>query len=194
MQPVCHNREFGMKKNRDFEIAYVGLKPGLHHFKYLIDDSFFDNFAKPEFHSCKIDIELDFDKKSNLFVLHFTINGKVITACDRCSDDFELSVWDEHDVVIKLVEPELVNNDNNEDPDVVHFPRTESILDISEWIYEGIILSLPIQKIHPEDAQGTSTCNPKILQILKEMEMEQQKQTTNTTNPIWEGLNKLKNK
>jgi hypothetical protein len=30
-----------MGKRREFEIAFVGLKPGIHEFTYEVDDSFF---------------------------------------------------------------------------------------------------------------------------------------------------------
>ncbi|MBK7589155.1 MAG: hypothetical protein IPI22_12930 [Bacteroidetes bacterium] len=55
---------------------------------------------------------------------------------------------------------------------------------MSTWIYEFIILSVPIQHIHPDDEQGKSTCNKQALAILNQ-------QTINEVPSIW---NDLKNK
>jgi len=46
---------------------------------------------------------------------------------------------------------------------------------------------LPIKKVHPEDNDGNSTCNPKVIKKLEELENQ---------NPIdsrWNELKKLKN-
>ncbi|MBK7589156.1 MAG: hypothetical protein IPI22_12935 [Bacteroidetes bacterium] len=97
-----------MKHSREFEIAFVGLKPGNHVFNYSIDDSFFEKFEKPEFKQANIDIKLNLDKKSGIFLLHFDINGKILIPCDRCGDEFEMTLWDEFELVVKIIEDELV--------------------------------------------------------------------------------------
>ena len=38
------NLEHPMSSRRAFEIAFVGLKPGMHEYRYEIDDAFFDSF------------------------------------------------------------------------------------------------------------------------------------------------------
>ena len=73
-----------MKNSREFNIAFVGLKPGLHEYNYTVEDSFFENFEKTEFTNTKVDVKLTFDKKQGIFLLHFDINGKVTLPCDRC--------------------------------------------------------------------------------------------------------------
>ncbi len=52
-----------MGRRREFEIAYVGLKPGVHEFNYLIDDLFFEPFQKQDFRNCKANVKLTLDKK-----------------------------------------------------------------------------------------------------------------------------------
>ena len=38
-----------MGHRREFEIAFVGLKPGIHKFDYEIDDRFFEAFQQQDF-------------------------------------------------------------------------------------------------------------------------------------------------
>ncbi len=176
-----------MKHSREFDIAFVGLKPGIHVFTYSIDDSFFENFENPEFTQAKIDIKLTLDKKSGIFLLKFDINGKILIPCDRCGDDFDMNLWDEFELVVKIIDDELVAKKSEEDAEVAYIGRSESILDVSTWIYEFVILSVPIQHIHPDDEQGKSTCNQKALEILNQ-------QKSNEIPDIWDDLkNKINN-
>jgi uncharacterized metal-binding protein YceD (DUF177 family) len=173
----------GMKQSREFEIAFVGLKPDIHVFNYTIDDSFFEKFEKPEFHNAQVEVKLTFDKKQGLFLLQFDINGKVTIPCDRCGDDYELPLWDEFKIVVKQIDDELVADKVDEDAEIAYIGRSESILDVSSWIYEFIVLSVPMQHIHPDDKDGNSKCNAQVLQYLNSI-----KETS--TNPLWDQLKK----
>jgi uncharacterized metal-binding protein YceD (DUF177 family) len=188
-----------MSKNRDFEIAYVGLKPGLHEFDYHLQDSFFEQFATPEFSDANIKVHVVLDKKSNLFYVQFTIIGTVTALCDRCNDNFTLNIWEEADFVIKIVQDaETAAKQNDDDPEVVHIPHSDNFLDLAERLYENVILCLPIQKLHPDNEAGQSTCNPKVLAFLetlqgdiettKTIELEQEP----NINSLAEQLKKLK--
>jgi uncharacterized metal-binding protein YceD (DUF177 family) len=187
-----------MSKNREFEIHHAGLALGVHHFEYQLKDSFFEEFADNSFTNAQLDVSLELDKKTSLFILNFTINGTVQTVCDRCGDDFDLKVWDEFEMVAKLTDPEKVAEMNEEDNDVAYFSRTENALDIKALVYEQVILSLPMQIIHPINANGSSTCNTTALALLDKMnqeqkELEQQLNNNNNTNSsLQEQLNKLK--
>jgi uncharacterized metal-binding protein YceD (DUF177 family) len=173
-----------MKHSREFEIAFVGLKPGEHEFTYQITDRFFEKFEKPEFYDANIDVRLVMDKKSSTFLLTFYVNGKATIMCDRCGEDYSMLLWDEFELLVKQIEDVDVNKRREEDPEVGYIGRSESIMDVSAWIYEFIILSIPMQHIHPEDTEGNSTCNPEVLEFLKKQQKE-------TSQKMWQELNKL---
>ncbi|MBL7753323.1 MAG: DUF177 domain-containing protein [Chitinophagaceae bacterium] len=155
-----------MKHNREYEIAFVGLKPGIHVFQYAVDSKFFDQFGDVEFSEPQIQIKLTLDKKSGIFLLHFDINGSLILPCDRCGDDFRFELWDEFDLVVKQIDDELVSAKSEEDAEVAYIGRSESLLDVSTWIYEFVQLSIPMQHIHPDSGDGKSNCNPEALKYL----------------------------
>lgn len=178
-----------MKHNREFEIAWQGLKPGPHTFVYDLDDQFMQERGEVDeaFKDWKARITLGFDKHENFFMLHFDIDGNVTVPCDRCGDDFALRLWDEFDLVIKLANEDA--EEIEDEDDVVFIPRSETVLDISKWLYEFLMLSVPLQHIHPDNPDETPGCNPQALKLLNELsEHEDEK-----VNPIWKGLDALKN-
>lgn len=176
-----------MKALRQFDIAFVGLKPGEHTFEYQITDSFFENYGPQDFSNCNATVKLLLDKKSNFFLLKFEIGGKVTVNCDRCGQPFELQLWDDFDQVVKMVDnPEEMKE--GEDPDVAFISKTESHLNVAEWIYEFINLSIPMQRIHPDDSTGKSGCDPKVLDMLDQMN----RQSGDKDNPIWKDLDKFR--
>jgi hypothetical protein len=62
-----------MGKRREFEIAFVGLKPGIHEFTYEVDDTFFAQVETRDFSISKAIVKLQLDKKSGFLLLKFEI-------------------------------------------------------------------------------------------------------------------------
>ena len=178
-----------MKYNREFEIAWQGLKLGLHTFVYDIDDKFVEKFNHDSsFSNWNATVTLKFDKHENFFMLHFDVGGEVTVPCDRCGDDFRLKLWDEFDLVIKLMNEETEFPE--EEDDVAFIPRSETVIDVSGWVYEFLMLSVPLQHIHPDHPDGSSGCNPEALSLLDKLAEPDEP----VVNPIWKDLEKIKNK
>ena len=185
-----------MANKRAFEIAFVGLKPGIHEFNYEVDDKFFAEKGHPDFTNppvtqarCHASIKLQLDKKSSFMLLKFEIGGKADVTCDRCGNPLAIDIWDEFNMLVKLVENPDEMNEQEEDPDVYYISRTESHVDISNWIYEFVLLSFPLQKMCSEEEMGGPQCNLVVLEKLKGMEVKEQE--TNA-NQIWKGLEQFK--
>lgn len=178
-----------MSRRRDFEIAFVGLKPGVHEYNYSIDDRFFEAYQQQDFRNCTAHVKLTLDKKSSFMLLKFEMGGKLEVNCDRCNSNLPLDLWDEFNITVKIVEePELMNN-QEDDPDVYYLSRGESHIDVANWIYEFINLSIPMQKIcNFEDMEGPY-CNKAAIDVLKKLET---KEAEKKENPIWKGLEKFK--
>ena len=91
-------------------------------------------------------VKLHLDKKSGFMFLKFEIGGSLEVTCDRCNSNLPLELWDEFNITVKMVEePELMNG-QEDDPDVYYIGRGESHIDVANWIYEFINLSIPMQK------------------------------------------------
>jgi uncharacterized metal-binding protein YceD (DUF177 family) len=181
------HRRGSMKHNREFEIAWQGLKPGPHKFFYDIDDQFMleKGEADETLKDWNVRVNVGFDKHENFFMLRFDIDGLVTVPCDRCGDDFRMKLWDEFDLIIKLTDE--VDTEEAED-DVVFIARSETVIDLGRWIYEFVMLSIPLQRVHPDKEDGASGCNPVALGLLDKLS----EHTEPAANPIWKGLEQLK--
>ena len=178
-----------MKNSRVFEIAWQGLKLGEHELIFDLDDKFLMwKYPETEYKQLNVQIKVTFDKQVNFFMFHFNIDGSLVVPCDRCGEEFELSLWDEFDLLIKLNDVED-EDQIEEEADVVFISRSETVLDISDWLYEFLMLSIPLQKIHPQDAKGNDTCNPDVLAFLKQSAEALEQENKNT---IWKGLDSIK--
>lgn len=177
-----------MKHNREYEIAWQGLKPGVSVFEYYLDDKFFEqDSTEREFKDLDAQVNLRFDKKTNFFMCHFDIDGSITVPCDRCGEDFKLQLWDEFDLMIKLSGE--ADEEHDEDADVVFVPRSETVIDFRDWIYEFLMLSIPLQKVHPDKADGTAGCNPDVLKLLNSFSSREEKESGSD---IWKGLEAFK--
>lgn len=178
-----------MGHRREFEIAFMGLKPGIHEYSFEITDRFFERFQQQDFRNCKASIKLLLDKHNGFMMLKFEMGGKVEVTCDRCNNNLPLELWDEFSMTIKMVEEPELMNDQEDDPDVYYISRNESQIDVANWIYEFINLSIPMQKACGFEKMDGPNCNRSALDVLKKMEPEEKEKKDN---PIWKGLEKFK--
>lgn len=181
-----------MSRRREFEIAFVGLKPGIHEYDYVIDDRFFEVYQQQDFKNCHARVKLLLDKKSSFMMLKFEIGGQLEVTCDRCNSRLPLELWDEFNITVKMVEEPELMNDQEDDPDVYYISRGESHIDVANWIYEFINLSIPMQKACSFDEMDGPHCNKAAHEMLKKLESEEEKKDEEKSNPIWKGLEKFK--
>lgn len=178
-----------MANKRAYEIAFVGLKPGVHQFNYELDDKFFIEKGAEDFANGRANVRLSVEKNTGFMLLKFEVGGNADVTCDRCGNMLKMDLWDEFHMAVKLVDnPEEMNN-NEEDPDVFYISRTESHLEVSDWLYEFVMLSVPTQRMCSEAERGGPKCNNKVLEKLKEMEVRDVEHNANT---LWKGLDKFK--
>jgi len=177
-----------MSSRRNYDIAFVGLKPGIHEFEYQIDDKFFVQYQEQDFRDCTALIKLRLDKNNGFMLLRFEVGGKLEVTCDRCGNGLPLELWDEFNIVVKMVDNPDEMNEQEEDPDVHYISKGESHLHIADWIYEFVNLSIPMQRMCGPNEIGGPNCNKEVLEMLAKLGSEDK-----TTNPVWKGLEKFKN-
>lgn len=176
-----------MKHTREYEIAWQGLKPGLSVYVYDIDDRFMEEKeADKSYKNWNAKVTLQFDKHESFFILDFDVDGLVSLPCDRCGDEFDLKLWDEFKLIIKLIGDDASKIE--EEDDVVFISRSDTVIDISGWIYEYVMLSIPIQCIHPDLENGDSGCNEQVIKLLNNLYNKEEPAKKNQ----WKGLDKIK--
>lgn len=139
-----------MKDLKEFIIPFVGLKETKHIFEYEIDNTFFGNFQYDEFEEASLNVQLDFEKKTTMFVLNFKVEGSITVFCDLTGEPFELDIKGELPLIVKFGQE--FNDDHEE---ILIIPHGEYELNISQYIYEMIVLSVPQKRVHPKVIDGT---------------------------------------
>ncbi len=161
-----------------FTIPVSGLSDGLHEYDFSIGKDFFQLFEGSLIEDADVTVHFSFDKRTDLYVLTFEIEGEVKATCDRCLEDFNLPVEDEQSLLVKFDETEW------EDADVIYILQGTQSLNIARYIYEFINLAVPITKTH--DDAGES-CDPEMLKFIEPEKDESQDDSSS----IWDSLKGL---
>lgn len=175
-----------MKDLKEFDISFVGLKEGEHHFEYIIDRKFFDFFKYDEFHDSNVKVELSFVKKTTLFELEFNFSGWLEVNCDVTNELFKQPISAVESLIVKFGA-----EFNNDDEELLIIPYADYKLNVAQPIYEAIVLSVPLKLVHPGIADGT--LKSEVLEKLKEFEFEEQEiDTIEEIDPRWNKLKEIK--
>lgn len=180
---------------KKYTIPYKGLKVGSHTFEFEVDDRFLQAFEASEIHRGHGRVKVGLEKQSRMMSLTFEMEGEVEVACDRCLEEFMLPFTYQGTLQVRFSETE-----QESDGEIMWISPNEPELDLAQYIYESINLSLPYQRVHPTDAEGHSLCNPDMLsrfKIVSEEEFEQIVQQAsrpeqNAEENPWSALEKVK--
>ena len=175
---------FKMKDLKEFDLSFTGLKLGKHQFNYQLDNKFFDFFEFQDFEKSDINVVLDFEKKDNMFNLEFVSKGIVVVPCDMTAEHFELEIEGKLSLIVKF--GDVYNDDNGE---ILTIPHNSYQLNVGQFIYEMIVLSLPSKRIHPGIADGT--LKSEVLDRLRKFE-NKELEDKEVIDPRWAKLKELK--
>ncbi len=153
---------------------------GDHHYDFVVDDAFFEQFPDEEMHHGKVNLALDIEKESRLMTLHFHFDGSLQLACDRCLEIYEQPLQGDFRLIVKYAEKEEEISE-----ELMTIPFETSRFDISPFVYEFIRLMIPIKRVHANDENGNPTCNAAMLEKLE-------KYGEHRPDPRWNALKGLK--
>lgn len=174
-----------MKTIKEFDIPFVGLKEEKHRFDYQIDNTFFEAFNYDEYNNANVNVTVIIDKKSTMLELTFKSKGAVNVNCDLINEPFDQEIKSKLNLVVKYGDE---YNDENEELLIIN--HREHTINIAQYIYEMIILSVPAKRIHPGIKDGTLSST--ILEKLDELQpKEEQINENEETDPRWDKLKKL---
>jgi len=155
-----------MEKQGLYTISFKGLSLGSHVFDWKVDGGFFASYEMSEINDAIINIQLTLVKHSRFFELNFVLNGWAGVRCDRCLDPLKIEITSEAKMIVKF--GEQVGEDDSEENDVIILPYNEDRLDVAQYLYEYVHLSLPIRRVHSGDANGQSDCNAEMIKKLEQ--------------------------
>ena len=187
-----HSRSLGqivveMNKTKEYLIPFIGLKLGKHHFEYQISNAFFEIFDYNEYQDSNIKVNVVLEKKSTLLELSFKHKGVVNVPCDLTSEDFDLPIKGQMKLIVSFGE-----EFNNENEELLILPHGEFEMDIAQYIYEMIVLSVPLRRVHPgvKDGSLKTEALTKLNELTVKEEKEEIKEKENI-DPRWDKLKQL---
>jgi len=164
-----------------YNIAFKGLSQGKHIFDYEVEDKFFSEFEGGIVEEGKVTVRITLEKQSSLMILGFDVEGNVHVQCDRCLEMYDQPIKSHERIFVKFGEKEF-----NEGDDVIWVSVNDYQLNVAQLIYEFVCLAVPIKKVHPDDENGNSTCEPEMIEKLDKYIVREEE-----NNPIWNDLKKL---
>ena len=171
-----------MSKRGSYAVRISGLGEGDHNFSFELDRQFFALFEQSEISEGEVFAEVVLEKKPGVFSLHFSMNGQVEVICDRCLERFMTGVSTHQTIFVKMGD-----TPGEVEDDVLIIGRDDHEIEVGQYLYEFIMLALPYQKVHPDDAEGNSGCNAEMLKKL-DAHRSLTSDREEKTDPRWDAL------
>jgi uncharacterized metal-binding protein YceD (DUF177 family) len=175
-----------MKASKEYIIEFAGLSVGEHLYELNVNDKFFENLDYSEIKQGDILVKVTMLKQSSMMVLHFDISGTVKLICDRCATDFDLPIIGSNKLIVKVGG----NFEKSDDDDIICIADNEHKIDLTQFIYEYIILSIPIKRMHSDEKDCDKVALDKLSTLKGEEEGTGNKETK--TDPRWDILKDVK--
>lgn len=171
-----------------YNLVFNGLKEGKHEFEYKIDDKFFECFDYSEVKKGAILIKVNLIKQSTLLRLQFNLIGHIEIKCDRCLENYTQVIEYNTELIAKFGHEAEDNGD-----DIIVIPYDEYKIELAHYLYEFIILALPIQRVHPNDENGDNGCDPEMIDKLNKYVVDEPESTDDEeiVDERWSELKKL---
>jgi len=166
--------------------------------EYDLDDAYFKKIDSPEVQKGNVIAKVSVQKKMNTYELHFQLDGSVIIPCDRCLDEMEQQIHYKEKLQVKF------GDKFAEEDEVVIIPESEGAINVAWFLYEFIVLNIPIKHVH-----APGECNKTMVVKLKKHITRQKDDTDDDnssldfeddddftaeevqTDPRWDGLQNI---
>lgn len=172
-----------MSRKDRYYIDVYGLKNGIHHFDFEIDDDFFMTHENSFSDKGKGIANVELEKTENHIKVTLDLDVNVNLICDRSLENFEYPIKITKSVIFKFGEEE-----QELDVDLFMIPHETQRLNLGQHIFDYIGLSIPYKKLHPRfDVEEEKEEDELIFQTTVP-----KKEEDKTVDPRWAALKKLK--
>ena len=172
---------FGVKA---FQVNILGLSNKVHHFTYRLDDAFFKEYGSETIAHGDFQAEVTLDKRETFIEAIFKMKGTAALICDRSLKPFDEPIAVEKPIVFKYGEEEGEISD-----EIIVIHRDKDVIDIGQYLYEYLVLAVPMKKLHPE-FRNEETDDDSI--IGKMVYTTPGENSADEVDPRWAKLKKLK--
>lgn len=168
-----------------FTIPLTGSKRGVSTFDFLLDREFFACFQESPVEDGALSVTVSLDKRPDVYLFHAELEGRLATTCDRCTADIRLPVQGEYELIVKFGEAP------DEDDEVVVLPADTTEFNISRFLYECAVLSLPVRRVYDCQADEPRPCDMDVLRFLHQTSDQPEEPTPGMNHPFGDLLDQL---
>ena len=143
-----------MTNDKLYVIACKGLKSGTYDYEFKVGSALFEVEQSEDIKGGEFDVRVKMRKSGSFAELDVALDGTAVVECDRCLEDCSLPVSCESTLTVRFADGEP-----DYDGEVMQVSAAEQEIDLTHYIYESIVLSLPYSRVHPE-----GECNPEMLE------------------------------
>ena len=185
-----------MSKFEQYNIVLKDITNETRVFEFDLDDQYFKKIDSPEVDKGNVKAKVSVKCVQTTYELLFTLEGSVIIPCDRCLDSMVQPIHYKEKLQVKL------GAEFSEEDEIVIVPESEGAINIAWFLYEFIVLNIPIKHVHP-----AGECNKTMATKLKkhitrrkddddiedETELDDDDFTIEDTqtDPRWDGLQNI---
>ena len=176
------------KELRTYDINIYSLKDQAYDYEYELRDSFFDSFENSLTEKGELNVKVVITKSATHINADFSIDGWVQLICDRSLDSFKLDIAVRDTIIFKF-------GDHYEELDdiLISIPYDAEKLNLAQYIYELILLQIPIKKLAPQFEEDDSDEENDEDILIYTSTHETDEEDKPSLDPRWAGLDKFKN-
>ncbi len=130
-----------MSKLDAYKVDLVGFRLQGSRFEWDLDDSFFAAIDGLIQHG-NIHTTVECQSAGSTYRFQISSVGKVIVPCDRCLADLELRIETTDELLVRQ------GSEYSDEGDCVIVPEADGFINLAQFIYEFIALSMPITLTH----------------------------------------------
>jgi uncharacterized metal-binding protein YceD (DUF177 family) len=186
-----------MSKFELYNVVLKDINSEIRVIEYELDDAYFKKIDSPEVQKGNVKAKVSVLRKLSTFELQFLLDGSIIIPCDRCLDDMEQPIHYKEKLQVKF------GDKFAEEDDIVIVPDSEGAINIAWFLYEFIVLNIPMKHVH-----AAGECNKTMVVKLRKhitrqkddddddnssLEFEDEDFTADEvqTDPRWDGLQNI---
>lgn len=145
-----------MSKFELYNIVLKDIKEDSRLFEFDLDKDFFKKIDSPEVQLGNVKAKVNVLRKLSTYELSFVLNGVINIPCNRCLDNMEQPIHYKEKLLVKFGEK------FSEEDEIVIVPEAEGAINIAWFLYEFIVLNIPIKHVH-----APGECNKTMVGKLK---------------------------
>lgn len=138
----------------EYTIPFRGLKSGIYEYGFRLGKPLFETFGSTEIKDGECAARVRMERRENGLSFDVAISGSVVVECDRCLEDCSVGIDFEGSIEAKFSEEV-----RDYDGEVLWLMPGQSEVDLAQYLYESVVLSLPYQRVHPE-----GQCDPAMME------------------------------